>query len=283
MDHRDDRLIEDGSARYIAAKTDGQKEIRRRWRFLALETRRALVESGFYSQHGERLDVLGESDLPPHDAERLEHGVGLFKHCLAAKLPSATEKKAPIPVEAHTDEVLSAVTELLAVREWQDPDFLRLALLATAKHQQANALSMHTPQSTLAPAWGCLGAIFKLALFLAMPVALAAGIAAATRQDVGGASMAFYIVGFGVLAVMSALGIGVKKKDGFELAYEQWTRFQVDGAVGVTGAGASERLRQMAALGVKVPAVAFDAAEVLRSRTAGQQFSEPVKAATLAA
>ena len=278
-----DKFIEDSSARYIAAKTDGQKEVRRRWHVLASETRNALIESGFYSPRGERLDIVGESNLPQHDADRLEHAVGLFKHCLAAKLPSATEKKAPIPVEAHTDEVMSAVSELLAVREWQDPDFLRLALMATAKHQQANALSMHTPQSTLAPAWGCLGALFKLALFLAMPVALAAGIAAATRQDVGGASMGFYIVGFGVLAVMSALGIGVKKKDGFELAYEQWALFQIDGAVGVTGAGALERLRQMAAMGVKVPALAFDAAEVLRSRAAGQQFSESVKESRTAA
>jgi hypothetical protein len=236
------------------------------------------VKSGFYSERGERLDIeFPETDLPQHDAGRLENALGVLKHCLGAKLPSATEKKAPIPVEAHTDEVLSAAGELLYVREWQDPDFLRLALLAVAKHQQSNMLSLHTPQSTLAPAWGCIGAIFKLALLLAMPVALAAGIAAATRQDVGGASMAFYVVGFGVLAVMSALGIGVKKKDGFELAYDRWTRFQVDGAVGVIGAGALERLRQMAAEGVRVPAAAFDLAEVLRCRTGAQEFSESVK------
>lgn len=265
-----DKFIEDGSARYVAAKTEGQQIIRRRWGSLVPETKSALVASGFYSERGERLDIESpETSLPQHNAERLEHALGLFKHCLAAKLPALTKKKAPIPVEAHTDEVLSAVGELLYVSEWHDPDFLRLALGAAAQHQRANALSMHTPQSTLAPAWGCVGATFKMALFLALPVALAAGIAAATRQDVGGASLAFYIVGFGVLAVMSSLGIGVGKKDGFELAYGHWTRFQLNGAAGVNGAGALESLRRMAHDGVNVPSVAFDVAETLRSRMAG--------------
>lgn len=242
MDGRLDAFLEDSSARYVAAKTEGQQVIRRRWGVLAPETKSALLASGFYSERGERLDPeFPASSLPQHDADGLEHALGLFKHCLAAKLPLATEKNAPIPVEAHTDEVLSAAGHLLHVREWHDPDFLRLTLNAVGKHQQANALSMHTPQSTLAPAWGCIGALFKLGLLIAMPVALATGIAAAARQDVGGASVSFYIVGFGVLAAMSAAGIGVKKKDGFELAYDRWLRFQVDGAVGVTGAGALDR------------------------------------------
>lgn len=195
------------------------------------------------------------------------------------KLPFATEKGAAIPVEASSDEVLSAAGELLYVREWQDAEFLRLALGAVAKHQQANALSMHTPPGALAPAWGCLGAVFKLALLFAMPVALAAGIAAATRQDVGGAALAFYLLGFGVLAIFSALGIGVKKKDGFELAYEGWNLFQLSGGAGVTGAGALEHMRRMAKDGVNVPSLAFDVAETLRSRMA-DRYSEPKRPTT---
>lgn len=268
MDARLDKLIEDGSARYLAAKSEGQKVIRARWRTLADDTRAVLVESGCYSIRGERLDPEGgpAASLPQHDAERLEHAIGLFKLCLGAKLPSATEKGQPIPQEAYDDEVLSAVMALLFVRQWQDPDFLRLALASIGKHQQANALSMHTPPSSLAPAWGCLGALFKAALFLAMPVALAAGLSASSRQDVGGAAMAFYLVGFGVLAILSTAGIGVKKKSGFDLAYERWARFQMNDTLGVSGAGASEFLRRMAYDGVNVPSIAFDVAETLRCR-----------------
>lgn len=263
-----DKFVEDNSASYDAARTEGQQVIRRRWPVLASETRTALIASGFYSERGERQDIeFPETSLPQHDAERLEHALGLFKQCIAAKLPLATEKNAPVPVEAHTDEVLTAAGQLLFVREWQDPDFLRLALVAVGKHQQANSLSMHTPRSRFAPAWGCLGALLTLSLLLAMPVALATGIAAATRQDVGGASLAFYVVGFGVLAAMSALGIGVKTKDALELAYERWTRFQLSGAAGVTGAGALEHLRRMAGEGINVPFIAFDVAETLRFRT----------------
>ncbi len=77
---------------------------------------------------------------------------------------------------------------------------------------------------------------------------------------------------------MSSLGIGVGKKEGFELAYGQWTRFQLNGAAGVNGAGALESLRRMAQDGVNVPSVAFDVAEALRTRMAGQ-FSESINGA----
>jgi hypothetical protein len=280
MDAQLDKFMEDSSARYVAAKNEGQRNIRERWRMLATETRTALVDSGFYSPRGERLDIEGPAtSFPQHDAERLEQAVGVFKLCLAAKLPLATDKGQPIPYEAHADEVMSAAGELLFVRDWQDPNFLRLALRAISKHQQANALCMHTPQSTLAPAWGCLGALFKAGLFLAMPAALAAGLAASARQDVGGAALAFYVVGFGVLAILSTAGIGVKKKDGFELAFDRWSRFQMNDAAGVTGAGALEHLRRMAQDGVSVPSIAFDVADTLRCRMA-DGFSESIKAAT---
>ncbi|NPC57845.1 hypothetical protein [Caenimonas soli] len=284
MDARFEEWLEDedSAARYVAAKIEGQSVIRGRWRMLAEETRTALVDSGFYSLSGERRDLDSPAtSLPQHDADRLEQAVGRFKLCLAATLPLATakdpEKGSPIPHEAHTDEVMHGADALLLVRDWQDPVFLRLALRAVIKHQQANALCMYRPESTFAPAWGWIGALFKAALMLAMPVALAAGLVASVRQDVGGAALAFYLVGFGVLAILSTAGIGAKKKDGFELAYGHWTRFQLNDWVGVTGAGALERLRQMVQDGVNVPSVAFDMAETLRCRSAGR-FSESIRA-----
>lgn len=269
MDTLFEASVKDSYARHIAAINEGQKIIRGRWKTLAQETKTALVDSGFYSIRGEHRDPEGiESKLPQHDAERLEQSLGVFKLCLAAKLPTGTEKGHPIPPEASTDDVMSAAGELLFVRQWQDPYFLRLALSAVARHQQANALCLRTPESRLGPAWGCLGAMLKAALFLAMPVALASGLAASARQDVVGASLAFYVLAFGVLAALSAAGIGVKKKDGFELAYDRWTRFQLNGAAGVTGAGALEHLRQMAEDGIDIPLIAFDVAETLRARSA---------------
>lgn len=276
MDAQQDDFLEGASARYEAAKTEGQQEIRRRWRWLAPETRTALVGGGFYSARGERL-AQGESEtgLPLHDAEGLEQAVGTLKRCLAAQLPLVTEKGWPIPQEAHNDEILEAASDLLLVREWQDPVFLRLALAAVAKHQQAHALIMHPAKPVSGSVLGCAGSLLKAVLYLAMPAALAAGLVAAARQDVGAAVLAFYLLGFGVMAVLSVAGIGVKK-DGFELAYARWDRFQIDGAVGITGAGAFEYLKRMAGDGVRVPSIAFDVAETLRSRTT---VGQPVAAA----
>lgn len=278
MDATLDKLLEDGSARYVAAKTEGQKLIRRRWAMLAPETKTALLGSGFYSERGERLETERPvADLPQYDAERLEYGVGLFKLCIDAKLPSPTDMDLPFPMEASTDEVLTAAGELLNVRAWQDPFFLRLALGAVGKHEEAVAIGMFASPSSLAPAWGCLGELLKFALIVAMPVALASGIAAASRQDVGGGALAFYFFGFGLLAAMKAGGVGVKKKEWFELAYVRWLQFKNNSAVGVSGAGALEHLRRMAHEGVSVPSIAFDLADTLRSRTAG--FSENTGAA----
>lgn len=276
-----DRGIEEGAARYKAAQEEGQRLIRQRWTALLDSTKAALVGSGFYSDRGQRLEVeYASGSAPQDDCERLEYALGVFKLCVGSKLPQRTEKGAPIPREAADDEVLSSVGELLYVRAWHDPEFLRMALYGVCMHQKANALSLVGPPSKSSAAWGCVAGAFKLALLLAMPVALAAGLAAATRQDVGLASLAFYVFGAGVLACMSATGVGVKKPGGFELAYDSWTRFQLEGAVGAAGVGALEQLKRMAADGVNVPAMAFDVAEMLRCRMGLRELSESVKPAS---
>ena len=237
--------------------------------------------SGFYSDRGNRLErEFARGSAPQDDCERPEYALGVLKLCVGSKLPQRTEKNAPIPREAADGEVLSSVGELLYVRAWHDPEFLRLALYAICMHQKANALSMVGPPNNLSAPWGCAVGAFKLVLLLTMPISLAVGIAAATRQDVGTASLAFYVFGAGVLACMSASGVGVKKPGGFELAYDSWTLFQIEEAVGAAGVGALEHRKRMAAEGVKVPAVAFDLAEMLRCRMGGREFSESVKAST---
>lgn len=271
-----DSVLNELDAQYDAAQRAGRQHIRNRWSALSNATRAALQSSGFYSERGDRLDAERTfAGGPADDCERLEYAIGVLKQCAAATLPQRSVKGAPIPSEALTKEVLSSCEEILTVPAWHDPGFLRIALAAVAVHKQADALTMIGPASSPSAALGCVGAVFKAALFLAMPAALAVGLAASARQDVGGAVLAFYLVGFGVLAILSTAGIGVKKKDGFELAYDRWTRFQSDGAAGVTGAGALEHLRRMAQDGVTVPSIAFDVAETLRQRMVGGCLRSP--------
>ena len=169
-------------------------------------------------------------------------------------------------MEAANDEVLSSCEELLLVPAWHDPEFLRLGLRGVVVHQQANALSMIGPPSASSAPLGCLGEMLKVGILLLLPAALAGGIAAAVKQDVGASAIAFYVVGAGVLAAMSAAGVGMKKDRGFEQAYTAWAWFQLNRAVGVAGIGALEHLKRMTTEGVTVPAVAFDLAEMLRCR-----------------
>lgn len=208
-------------------------------------------------------------NAPQDDCERLEYGLGVLKQCIAAKLPLRTDKGAPIPREAADDEVLSSCEELLFVPAWHDPEFLRIGLGAVVVHQQANALSMIGPPTVTSAPLGCIGAVLQFGLLLLIPVALAVGIAATVKQDIGTSALAFYVVGAGVLAAMSAAGVRVKKDRGFEQAHTAWMRFQLNKMVGVAGGGALEHLKRMAVEGVNVPAVAFDLADMLRCRMQG--------------
>jgi len=274
-----DAVIKEAAMRYAAAQEEGQRFIRQRWAALLNCTKAALVGSGFYSRQGERLELeYVAGDVPQDACERLEYALGVFKQCVSSKLPMRSQKVVAIPREAADSEVLSSCEELLFVRAWHDPEFLRLGLGALCMHQTANALSMVGPSTTVSAPWGCVGAVLKAGLVLLMPIALAAGIAAAGKQEVGASTLAFYVLGAGVLAAMSATGVGVKQPTGFELAYNAWSRFQLEGGVGVAGSGALEHLRRMAADGVKVPSVAFDLAEMLRYRMSTRELSEPLKA-----
>jgi hypothetical protein len=203
-------------------------------------------------------------NAPQDDCERLEYALGVLTQCLAVKLPLRTDKGAPISREAADDEVLSSCEELLFVPVWHDPEFLRIGLGAVVVHQQANSLSMIGPPTVTSAPLGCIGAVLKVVLLLLMPLALAVGIAAAVKQDISTSALAFYVVGAGVLAAMSAARVSVKKDSGFEQAHTAWMRFQLNRMVGVAGGGALEHLKRMAVEGVKVPAVAFDLAEMLR-------------------
>lgn len=272
-------ISKENAARYEAALTTGRRIVGQRWRAVLPETRSTLVASGYYSPQGVRQDVEYETGVPEHRVEDLEHALGVLGLCNASRLPLVTEKGAPISVEAFTDDVLGAAGELLRVRAWHDPDFLRMALYAVIKHQMANALESHSPQPRSSAAWGCVAALFKLALVVAMPPSLAVGIAAASRQDVGTASLAFYIFGFGVLAALSAHGVAPKSKQPVASPYPQWESLSVDGGAGIAGAAALERLRALAALGVKVPPVAVDLAETLRVRCAAPVSHDAVSKA----
>jgi len=260
---------DDLADQYDAARVEGEKRVRERWRFLDASTKHAMVRSGFYSERGQRLQVEPFStDDPRADVERLEYALGVFKQCISAKVPMRSEKGAPIPREALTDDVLTSCEELLFVPAWHDPEFLRLALAAVAVHQEANALTMVGPSSEGASvALVAVGGLLKLGLVLLIPTALAFGLVAAVNHDLWGAGVAFYVLGAGVLAAMSAKEQEKGKNLGvFERAYLGWSQFRYLRGGGVVGSGARVNLERMAHDGVKVPAVAFDLCAMLQSR-----------------
>jgi hypothetical protein len=269
---------DDLADQYEAARIEGEKRIRERWRFLNVSTKHAMVGSRFYSERGQRLQVEPFStDDPRADVERLEYALGVFKQCVAAKVPLRSEKGAPIPREALTDDVLASCEELLFVPAWHDPEFLRLALAAVAAHQEANALTMVGPSSEgTSVALVAVGGLLKVALVFLMPAALAFGLVAAMSHDVWSAGVAFYVLGAGVLAAMSAkeqekgTNLGV-----FERAHLGWSQFRYLRGGGVVGSGARFNLERMAQDGVKVPAVAFDLCAMLEAQTQAAATGAP--------
>lgn len=251
--------------RYDEAAAAGQGVIRERWGRLSETTRAVLARSGFYSARGERLKVEHSfGDDPRADTERLEHALGMFKQCISSKVPMRSEKGAPIPHEALTDDVLLSCEELLYVLDWHDPEFLRLALGAVAAHQQANALKLAGPSSSGTG----LGALAVAGLLLITPLALAAGVVAAFEHNVVGAAVAFYVVGGGVLAAVRGQEPG-KNLSPAERTHLAWWQFRYLQGGAVVGAGARFQLERMAVDGVNVPPVAFDICAALQHRSLG--------------
>jgi hypothetical protein len=254
---------------YEATRIEGEKRMRERWTFLTAATKHAMVLSGFYSERGQRLQIAPfSSDDSRADVERLEYALGVLKQCVAARVPLRSEKGAPIPRETLTDDVLFSCEEVLFVPAWHDPEFLRLALAAVAAHQEANALAMAGPSSEgTSPALVAVGGLLKLGLVLLMPAALAFGLVAAMGRDVWSAGVAFYVMGAGVLAAMSAKQHEKEKNlDMFERAHLGWSQFRYLRGGGVVGSGARCNLERMAQHGVKVPAVAFDLCAMLEAQ-----------------
>jgi hypothetical protein len=265
-------LVDDAVRRYDVAAAEGQRLISRHWPALLEETRQACVRSGFYSPRGERQEVeFARGNAPEDDLPRLEYSLGVLRLCVGAKLPFRSEVGAPIPREARNQEVLGCCEDLLSVRAWHDPNFLRLGLHAVRTHQMANALSMLEPEVKLTNK--LVGTFFGLAFMVLMPAAFAVGVSAAVKEELLLSILAFYVAAGGVLAAMSAAKVGVSEPV-FEREYSAWSLFESLRSAGVVGSGALEHLRQIASRGVKVPSIAFDMADALRWRTLGSTHTK---------
>lgn len=274
-----DSAIKEGAARYDAAQREGQRFIKRCWRVLQAPTKSALMSSGFYSSDGVRVEVdYPASSLPEHDVERLEHAIGVMVRCKDATLPDRSEVGVTIPPEALESELLTCVGELLFVQPWHDANFLRLGLYAVAAHLRANALTMVGPRPSTSVGASAVSAILRAVLVLTLPASMGMTLLAVERQDTVHSVLWLYAVSAGILSVMSLMKLGLPKPQPFEIAYDRWTDFRFNDAVGVTGAGALEHLRTMADDGVRVPSVAFDLADALRARMGSAAPSESLKA-----
>src|SRR6185369_4442983 len=112
-----DTVVEKMATEYDNVAKAGQRQIGSRWHCLQASTRKALSDTGWYSERGERLQLEEQpySREPKDDVDRLEYAIGRFKLCAGAKLPARKDKGAEIPAEALTDEVLSSCEDVLGV------------------------------------------------------------------------------------------------------------------------------------------------------------------------
>lgn len=259
--------LEECAVDHEACRAAGESHIHGSWLWLQPSTVRALVDSGFYSSTGRRQSDVSSGGAPFKDGERLEYALGVLKRSASAKLPLRNQPGQAIPDAALSEEVLTQALALVAVPQWRDPVFLRLALVAVAKHQQAVALSQVGAEVGEGKGW--LGAAVRVVMLLAMPPALAVGISSAVSHQLIQAAVSFYVLAVGLLAARGTAREPTPPARGeyWDLAYEQWVQFELDGGPGQTGLGALERLRAAQALGVKIPIVAFDLADCLRHRS----------------
>lgn len=271
-----DEIIKETDPRDLA----GQAFIRTRWATIAPATRKLLTHTGYYDQHGKRLQPQDPppSWIPECDIEKLEWAVGSFKQCLAAKLPTPSEPGALIPAEALSDDVIEACYDILMLPQWHDPEFLRFAILAMATHEEANALTMTPPKNKLSVAGPFALSMFHFALILLVPYGLATGLVAAMDHELWSAVWGFYLVGVGINSgrAITTLTFKPPRKaprvqddlgGHFEYAYNAWQWFRLNREAGVTGGSAMFHIERMANEGINVPPVALDLCRALSART----------------
>jgi hypothetical protein len=280
MQHGDfmtDRVVEDAASKYDTAQSIGQSLISERWTKLRPGTRTLLVSAGFYSSRGESLAVeFSGGGRPADDCHRLEYSLGKLSQCARSALPYMSAKDALIPKEALDDDVLSSASEIVFVREWHDPEFLRVSLNALVRHQQATCLRLTGPLKEISTAWGCLGSLFKGGMVLLMPFALALALTGSFHGDTVSAAFAFYLFSAGLLAASSIIR-GPSKKQSVELEHLRWNQVWLSGGAGLTGTSVLDALKRLSSEGVSVPAVIFDAAFALQHSSTTSEFSEVIK------
>ncbi|MDB5823671.1 MAG: hypothetical protein JWR21_2375 [Herminiimonas sp.] len=252
---------------YEIAQKEGKKEIGRSWQRLRPETRAWLVKSGHYTGHGSAAIMVDTSS----DVENLEYSLGLINHCIAATLPQRSDVSAPIPPEASSSEVKSALSSLMYLPYGQDPVFLRRALLALRSHELACLLCILPPEkvsSTFRHVGTLVFCVFCIALLVVSPAILAGALVAIVQANYGDTVMALYALGFIAWMFNILRGLGkdaTKTKD--EQAYWAWSALNLyqSGDWTAAGAGALAYFEQMLRQGVQVPAIAFDISEGLKA------------------
>jgi hypothetical protein len=254
---------------YDKARQVGKKEISRSWQRLRPETRAWFVKSGHYTDRG----ALTHVEFTNSDVEELEYNLGLINRCVDAKLPQRSEKGAPIPPEASSNEVQSALSSLIYLHCGQDPVFLRRALLALQRYEMARLLCILPVEKTLSSSRNigtALFAVFCFVLMLAAPAILASALVSIAHGNYEDTAAALYALGFIAWMLNIARGLG---KDGVgtkdEQAYLAWSGMNPyqSGDWTAAGPGALAYFEEMMRKGLNVPAIAFDICESLKANT----------------
>jgi hypothetical protein len=270
--------------RYDVAVRAGQAALSRRWRSLGERTKELLTSAGYYTGSGERKPVELENRNERADSiESLEYNLGVIARCAASTLPDRPLKGVALPPETNSEQVLTACSELLYLRQWRDAQFFRMALQAVAMSKFADALwRLPVKESDWYVATKGIGSVGLLAiyglLFIGSPLLAANTMVAAATGDSVGATVGMY--GLGVVYLLSKFKQRLKggqPTTPSEKAHEAWAgilyrHYQTGGWLS-TGVGAAVYLKGMMDSGVEVPPIAFDLCAALQEATLGSRSS----------
>lgn len=241
----------------------GVNYIRTNWRRLRPSTQEFLMHQGF--------DIDGSRDADPKvwdKAADLFYSLGLFEEAVKAQMPVNIGDRTPISFGGN--ELLHSAATLALMRDWRDPEFATIALLACIKHQTGNAvIGLHYNGGERT---GMKTALLKGSIGIAFNVLLAASVGAgltfAFEHDALTASICAFsaMFSYAVVRTMSAPEIANK----WEAARSSWSNLlHVDFHIG-TGHGVQQQLQQMLRQGVHVPSVLFDLCALLQDASLGK-------------
>lgn len=257
----------DGAKVYDDRVAAGRLAIIQHWGRLLARTQAALAASGAFSGSGTAAEAspLGGRQ----DGEHMVWAIGVLLACAGAALPSREDRHADIPWQALTDDVGTACTHLLNDPRGRDPQFIRWAIAAIVRQQQAETLRGLGPSPKFR-AHGCVTMLFRTAWIVASPAAVAWALVAASNGEFWSTVFAAYAAAIGIGCAFDMKKPAHLAGSAGERAHHAWLAFAQRHPSPAIGTSARRHLEKMEADGMVVPAVLFDLCAALEMQAAGE-------------